>query len=301
MVAYMIKPSPGESNVDPRSEIIIVFESGEEEDVFIKIDNEQAVSKGYTHKGFSTTFSKSFDNKIIWGIRKLKGLPKRDILVQAHTSNFCYTVDQRFYVKKSNTKKVFDLDKKNWCHTKNKIYQSDNTPTRWGVDIEDFDIPESVTKGSLKLELGYQKGEWRVVSCHKDKVMLAGPDFVIPFYFIARDAIISEDIINLILEDGSTAHLPFLYTPAPQENCWFFVKHDKKNISFGDGIHVWWDEKGFITKRDIKPITGKSDDMLWTHQDVGTNIRSLEIVNRDILLINKSVIIHTDMPKVSYL
>jgi len=301
MNAVMVTPESGSVNINPETEVVVIFKYGSMPDVNIKINGEDAVIDGKTCKGFVTLSSKEFDDKIIWSLRKVGGFPQGSVLVQASTSPFCYTVSQHFFTQGAKTVANFYTHGQRWAPTRSGVFVSDGTPSRYNVDVEAF-VPRKVIDKYPKFDFGIREDSWVFVGCANNDVFIISNDFETTIPFSADAVSVCRDNINLHLKDGSTAHLPFGYLTKSMDDGWLIKESfGKKNSEFYDNLVVKWDNDGFVSCRNINPLTGRSDDMLWTSSDIGSEIKALSIVSDDLILVNGSVIIDAKNPEVSYL
>ena len=299
MNAKLITPVSGQTNVSRNAKISILFPSGDKEFVNIKIDGEYAVKDGQTTKKYITIESFNIGNKIKWSIRRRSPLPKSDIFVDARSSPSCYTVEQRFFTKGAKVEKEFSPDYKNWCLTKSGVYSCAGTPTRTRVQLEKFVSQELIDSCNHADFAIYDTG-WRFVGCQDDKTILVGNDVEREFNFTSENPRIEKDLIS-VETDMKTLHLPFGYVPTRIEDEWYSMRKLKENVIFRMGIHIHWDESGFITRVNPCPISKRSEDMIWESQDIGEAIKSIEVKSVNKIIVNDHKLIHTRHPKIEKL
>ena len=299
MSVVLSYPQPGSTGIDPQTEMVVVFQHPfvKQEDINIVVDAVPAVIDGYVQNGFRTTRLSESEGQVKWGLRCPGGLPARDILVQAWCFHDCASVEQRFFVRGAGVEVTHCL-RDNWCLSGGAVVQGKGTPFPTGVFLEDCPIPKEAITDIMDLRAG-----WVFCSSSDKHTWLIAPDFIHRYDFPSRKIKITRDWINLKITSARTAHLPINYKPSFNEKStsdWFEIVHQGRwEMEFSNSLHIWWNSKEFIAKANVNPMTGESDDILWTSEDVGvSSIDSIKIIDANRILVNSEYLVDTHDPKV---
>lgn len=301
-------PLAGTTNVNPQTEIITIFKHPfvRKGDVNIKVDGQWAVRGGSIQAGFRTTRLSESEGMLKWGVRCPGGLASRDILVQAWCFHDCSSVEQRFFVRGATTSATHHV-KDNWIESGGTTFCSKQRPFAGGIEvgfggkIGDDIVPRTILKKVM--DARKTSNGWVLCSSDDKYTWVATPKFIHRYEFPSRKIKITDDWINCKVTSARTAHLPVGYQPSFNEKSsddWFeFIHQGRWEIEFASGLHIWWNSKEMIAKANPNALTGQSDDILWTAQDMNVkSIESVKILNRHNVIVNDSVLVDTHNPRV---
>ncbi len=317
MTAYLTHPGSGSVHVDPLTEILVTFETdcGAKDDIHIVVDGTPAVISGQIVEGFVETRYSQQDGIIQMGIRKRGKLPPRDILVSAWCQPSCSTVEQRFYVRGAQCKAIASpKSKERWCRTLGGVFSTPwgrPFPSRIAVNKEGFIVrddrrwyvpPEIILE---TMDIVRYSSSWLLASANKNRTYVAQPTRIDVYNFGAEKVHITDDLINLKVNEDTSAHLPLDYHPAYTErgvDSWFRFRHEGSwNMEFTNHVHLWWCEDKMIAKHFPKPLRGKSDDMLWTKKDLKSEINKVRVVDSSHVVVNDDLYVNTYHPEITHI
>lgn len=320
MKAFLSHPYPGSTDVRPDVEVSVTFVDVPHrnyDDVNIKIASVWAVKNGEIQKGFRTTHRHHSGDIMGWSVRSVTGLPPKDILVQAWCGLDRCTIEQRFYVRGAKVDFSHNIPTNhNWCKVPGGVLtcKKPSVPFKTGIKVN----PNGTIENSLGLKffikpqwLGdefhayeHKRGLWTIVGLSKSRVYITGVNKFNKYEFGALAAKITDDFINLVVSENESLHLPLHYEPRIDDRYmshWFRFHHDGNwNIEFFEDKHIWWNKEKLIAKHDINPIAEYAYDMLWTSEDLGEPIRSIENLCEDYILVNDHLRINTRNPSIEY-
>lgn len=340
MKAHLYYPEPGAVHVEPTTEVVVCFQSPPEDwrdTAHIKIGGEPAVISGAVQKGYETTRIMDEEEHVLWGVRRVRGLPPKDVMVQAWCSPENTTLDQRFFVRGAHTRSMsppirgprspvfggfFVVGQDQW-HIGRDTYERPQTWLKRAkpvyrdgeyfavypeqgricslVDDEIIvdSIPRFVFRGARSWDIS---PGWKVVSCNGDETFLCKKKEIHTWDISAKSVSICGGWIHLNMGEFS-AHLPSSYWPARCErglDSWYIMPNpgDGKMV-FSKDMFVWWNKERMLVRHEPYPMIGKSQDIMWERDDIDEDFESVKIIDDSHVLVNKSNYLNTLHPAVT--
>lgn len=334
-VSKLVDPPNGDINVDPQSEILIAFEvEGDnwETDAFAEVNGRSVVENGVAKNGWTTTRFYKQGHFGHMGLRKPGGMPREDIFVKAWCQD-AFTVDQRFFVKGASAYKrrpensvkipngwfsingTWRIRGKKYdtpdylsggipCRDLCAVYPQENTVGFLGEDGVEFRyVPDGVFENYNDLDMARLGDGYILVVIADQETRIVKPRFWRNVKDSAESVEITDRYINISHEEG-TFHLPVDYEPTPLEDSfdsWYRMTCERDgdwDHRFGDDLFLWIGDEEMVAMNDPDPFFDTSDAVLWRRNDIRTELKNIDILDSEHVVVNDEVFLNVKNPSV---
>lgn len=171
--------------------------------------------------------------------------------------------------------------------------------------LQQTTIPKFLCRGARDIAIASHHYGLSVMTRHDDGVWQWQETQDIHRWDIHADGLSCWGGWWVAMMGSQTGFLPVGYDPKASEtslDSWRIWEHDHQGEqAFGHGMLAWWDGDSMIAHHHPNPLLERSSAVLWTSDDLGETIESVEIIGPTHAHINQTWLVNTKTPNIESL